>query len=121
MSKKLALILASSLLGSAFSLDAQAFPVLSLAKQVAASYVTPVRSLCGVGFHRNSSGHCVGNGTPSVYAQPTDPPSELVAPLACPYGDFHLFPYSGCFEPACPYGYFLGPHGECFPYWRNNL
>ena len=104
------------MLGSIFSFNVQAFPVLSPPEVVAGPDLELVRDFCGRRFHRDPSGHCVRNGTPyspPVYAPPPDP----VAPIACPYG-YHLFPYDRCFVPACTYGYYLGPYGQCFPYWR---
>lgn len=117
MSRILAFISACSVSASLFAVPVQALPVSSAPQQVAAPDVTLVRGSCGLGFHRGRSGHCVRNGTASVYPLPVYPPPELVAPLACPYG-YHLFPYSGCFAPACANGYFLGPYGQCYPYWR---
>ncbi len=116
MSKKFVRILACSLLGLVFPFNVQAFPVLSATEQVLAPDVTLVRGFCGLGFHRGPYGHCVRNGTSYLYPPPAYAPPELFAPLACPYGYFHLFPYSGCFAPACTYGYYLGPYGQCFPY-----
>jgi hypothetical protein len=117
MSKQLAFKLACSVLGSLFSLSVQAFPVSPLVEE-AVSNVTLVRGFCGFGFHRSAYGHCVPNG---AYAPPTYAPSDPSVQFACPTGYFHLFPYSGCFAPACTYGYYLGPDGQCFPYWRRGL
>jgi hypothetical protein len=118
MSKKFARILACGVLGSVYSVDVQAFPVSSPTEQVLAPDVTLVRGFCGLGFHRGPYGHCVRNGTSYVYPPPVYATPDRVLPLACTNGYFHLFPYSGCFAPACTYGYYLGPYGQCFPYWR---
>jgi hypothetical protein len=117
MSKKSALILACSLLGSIFSLNVQALPVSFPPKSAAVSYVTPVRGFCAPRFHRGLHGRCVRNDVRYSYPPLTSAPPDLVAPLACMYG-YHLFPYDGCFAPTCTYGYYLGPYGQCFPYWR---
>jgi len=118
MSKTFAYILVCGLLALLFPLRVQAFQASSPAEQVAASDVTPVGSFCRLGFHRSPYGHCVHNGAPNLYPPSAYTAPEPAAPLACSYGAFHLFPYSGCFAPACPYGYYLGPYGQCFPYWR---
>lgn len=85
--------------------------------EAAAADATPVRSSCGPGFHRSTYHHCVRNGTLYGYPRAEYAPADPDARLACPDGYFHLFPYSGCFAPACTYGYYLGPDGQCFPYW----
>ncbi len=118
MSKKFALILACGVLGSTFSFNVQAFPVSSPPEQVTASDLTLVRGLCGLGFHRSPYGHCVRGGTSYMHLAPVYATPEPASPLPCPNGYFHLFPFSGCFAPACTYGYYLGPYGQCFPYWR---
>ena len=102
MSRKLALILACSVLVSSFSFNVQALPVLSVPAQTAAPDITLVRGFCGWGFHRGPYGHCIRNGT--VYAPPVVvAPPEVVAP--------HVV-----VTPAvCPYGYYLGPYGRCLP------
>jgi len=91
MSRKLALILACSVLVSSFSFNVQALPVLSVPAQTAAPDITLVRDWCGLGFHRGPYGHCIRNGT--VYAPPV-----VVAPRV-----------------VCPYGYYRGPYGRCLP------
>jgi hypothetical protein len=63
MSKKLALILACSVLVSSFSFNVQALPVSSAPTQSAAPDITLVRDWCGWGFHRGPYGHCIRNGT----------------------------------------------------------
>ncbi len=100
MSKKLALILGCTLLGSLLSFNSQAFPTSSAPAQVATPNVMLVRGLCGLGFRRGPYGYCVRNGTPYVYAPPVvvAPPAVVVAPR------------------VCPYGYHLGPYGRCYPY-----
>lgn len=118
MSQKFAYILVCGLLALLFPLRVQAFQVSSPAEQVAASDVTPIGSFCRLGFHRSPYGHCVHNDAPNLYPPSAYAAPVPAAPLACSYGAFHLFPYSGCFAPACPYGYYLGPYGQCFPYWR---
>ena len=95
MSRKLALILACSVLVSSFSFNVQALPVLSVPAQTAAPDITLVRDWCGLGFHRGPYGHCIRNGT--VYAPPVVVvPPVVVAPRV-----------------VCPYGYYLGPYGRC--------
>ncbi|MGB6540194.1 MAG: hypothetical protein WBF03_04865 [Xanthobacteraceae bacterium] len=93
--------------------------MLSPPGEAAAADATPVRSFCGFGFHRGPYHHCVRNGTPHGYPPSVYAPADPDARLACPNGYFHLFPYGGCFAPACAYGYgyYLGPDGQCFPYW----
>ncbi len=101
MSKKLALILACSVLGSIFSSGVQAFPVPFAAEQAAVPNRTLVRDFCGLGFHRSPYGYCVRNGAPYVYAPvmiPPQPGPVVVAPR------------------LCPYGYHVGPYGRCYPY-----
>jgi hypothetical protein len=120
MAKTIALVLSFYLLGSVFSFAAEAFPAASL-KQPTTSDVTLVRSFCGMGFHRGVHGYCIRNGSSVVYARPMHPSAEVVTRLACPDNGFQLFPYAGCFAPACPEGYYLGPYGQCFPYWHGNL
>ena len=102
MSKKLALILACSVVGSIFSINAHAFPASSAPQEAAASGMTLVRDFCGLGFHRSPYGYCVRNGGPYVYAPaviPPQPPPVMIAP-----------------PPVCPYGYHFGPYGRCYPY-----
>ena len=97
MSRKLALILACSVLVSSFSFNVQALPVLSVPAQTAAPDITLVRDWCGLGFHRGPYGYCVRNGT--VYAPPVVVvPPVIVAPRV-----------------VCPYGYYRGPYGRCLP------
>ena len=116
MSNKLASILACSVLGSLFSFNVQAFPVSSPPEQVATPAVTLVHGFCGLNYHRGPGGYCVRNGPFYIYPPPT--PTQVVAPLGCPYG-FYLGPDGRCFAPlACTFGYYLGPYGQCFPYWR---
>ncbi len=117
MAKKLAFILACSVWGSTFSFNVHAFPVSSPREHVSAPDVTPVRGFCGLGFHRGPHGYCVRNATPHVYPPPVLAPPEVGTPLACPEGYYKLFPYDRCLAPACTYGYYLGPHGQCYPYW----
>jgi len=115
MSNKLGLTLACSLLGSLFSFSVQAFPVSSPPGQVAAPAITLVGSFCGLNFHRNPYGYCVINGP--FYISPPPTPTQVVAPLGCPY-DFYLSADGRCFAPlACPEGYQLGPYGQCFRWW----
>jgi hypothetical protein len=120
MSKQLAFRLACSVVGSLFSFNVQAVPVSSPQVEGAAPNVTLVRGSCGQGFHRSADGHCVSNRA-SLYPPPASAPSDPGVQLACPPSYFHLFPYSGCFAPACTYGYYLGPDGQCFPYWRPGM
>jgi len=121
MSKKLALILAYGALGSMFSLNVQAFPILSPPGVAAVPDVALVGNFCGRHYHRDPFGHCVRGGTRYLYSPPVYVPRpDLAAPIACPYG-YHLFPYGRCFAPACTYGYYLGPYGQCFPYWRSTM
>ena len=120
MASKFALILGSCLLGWVFSFAAYALPAAPL-KQATAPDVTLVRGICGLGFHHSPHGYCIRNDASTVYARPMYPTPDLVTPLACPDGGFQLFPYTGCFAPACPYGYYLGPYGQCFPYWHSTL
>jgi hypothetical protein len=101
MSRKLALILACSVLVSSFSFNVQALPVLSVPGQTAAPDITLVRDWCGWGFHRGPYGHCIRNGT--VYA----PPVVVVPPVV-------VAPH--VVGAVCPYGYYLGPYGRCLPY-----
>lgn len=116
MSNKLTARLAYGVLGSLFSFNVQAFPVSIPPEQVATPAVTLVGDFCGLNFHRGPDGYCVRNG--EFYIYPPATPTQVVAPLGCPYG-FFLAPDGRCFAPlACPYGYYLGPHGQCFPYWR---
>jgi hypothetical protein len=91
--------------------------MLSPLGDAAAADATAVRSLCGPGFHRGPYRQCVHNGTPYGYPPSVYAPPDPDARLACPNGYFELFPYGGCFAPACTYGYYLGPDGQCFPYW----
>lgn len=94
MSKRSALALVCSLLGSIFSLNGQALAVSSPPEHAGTLDVMPVRDFCGLGLHRSAYGYCVPNGTPYVYAPPV-----VVAPLVV--------------ARACPYGYHLGPYGRC--------
>ena len=95
MSRKLALILACSVLVSSFSFNVQALPILSVPAQTVAPDIMLVRDFCGWGFHRGPYGHCIRNGT--VYAPPVVVvPPVVVAPRV-----------------VCPYGYYLGPYGRC--------
>jgi len=112
MTKQLVFILACGVWESIFSFNVHAFPVSSPREHVPAPLVTPVRGLCGLGFHRGPHDYCVRNAMPHVFAPP-----EVGTPLACPEGYFKLFPYDSCFAPACTYGYYLGPHGQCYPHW----
>jgi hypothetical protein len=103
MSRKLALILACSVLVPSFSLSVQALPALSVPAQAAAPDITLVRDWCGWGFHRGPYGHCIRNGT--VYVPPV-----VVAPRVV------VVPPVVVARPVCPYGYYLGPYGRCLPY-----
>ena len=97
MSRKLALILACSVLVWSFSFNVQALPILSVPAQTVAPDIMLVRDWCGWGFHRDPYGRCIRNGT--VYAPPVVVvPPVVVAPRA-----------------RCPYGYYLGPYGRCLP------
>src|SRR5580692_1382666 len=98
MPSKLAIISACSLLGSLLACNAEAFPVSTAPEQVAKPALTLVRDLCGLNFHRGPDGYCVRNEAFSIYP-PAPPPLQVVAPL------------------GCPNGYYLGPYGQCFPYW----
>jgi len=115
MSRKLASILACSLLVSLFSSDVQALPALFVLAQAALPEVTLVRGFCGLGFHRGPYGYCVRNGTvyvPPVVVVPSAP--VVVAPatpvVVAPSAPVVVAPI------ACPYGYYLGPYGHCLPY-----
>ena len=99
MSNKLAIVLAGGLLGSLLAANVQAFPGSASPQQAAASTVTLVRDFCGLNFHRGPDGYCVRNEAFSIYP-PAPPPLQVVAPL------------------GCPDGFYLGPYGQCFPYWR---
>ena len=117
MPNKLALLLGCGLVAALFSFAAEAFPALPPPAESAAPILTHVRSVCAAGFHHGSYGHCVPNAyPPASYAGAPD-----VAPAVCPAGYFHLFPYSACIRSACPYGYYLGRDGQCFPYWRPGM
>jgi hypothetical protein len=118
MSKQLASILVCGALGSLFSLNVEAFPISSPLVEGTVPNVTLARSVCGLGFHRSTNGRCATNG---AFLPPAYAPSDPGVQLACPTGYFHLFPYNGCFAPACTYGYYLGPDGQCFPYWRPGM
>ena len=115
MSRKLASILACSLLVSLFSSDVQALPALFVPVQTALPEVTLVRGFCGLGFHRGPYGYCVRNGTvyvPPVVVVPSAP--VVVAPatpvVVAPSAPVVVAPI------VCPYGYYLGPYGHCLPY-----
>jgi hypothetical protein len=123
MSRKLALILACSVLVSLFSSDVQALPALSVPAQTAAPEITLVRGFCGLGFHRGPYGYCVRNGTvyvPPVVVAPSAP--VVVAPSApvvvAPSTPVVVAPSALAVVPpiVCPYGYYLGPYGHCLPY-----
>ena len=92
MPKRIAIIAAFGLLGSLYSIDAQAFPTSFLAKNVAWSNVIVVRNFCGLGFHRNVYGYCVRNGAPYRYLAPAGFPPRV-----------------------CHYPYRLGADGFCHP------
>jgi hypothetical protein len=77
MSKKFALIFAYGVLGSIFSFNVQAFPVLSPPEVVAAPDVELVRDFCGPRFHRDPWGHCVRDGTPLIRRRCTRRPIWL--------------------------------------------
>lgn len=100
MLKSIASIFVCGALGSIFSIGAQAFPASLAPAQRMESQVTPVRNGCGLGFHRNPRGYCVRNGYYVV------PPPDYVPPPPPP-----VFPL------ACPYGYYLGQNGLCYPYY----
>jgi hypothetical protein len=107
MSRKVALILASSALVSSISFNVEVLPVLSVSAQTPAPDITLVRGFCGWGFHRGPYGHCIRNGT--VYAPPVVVvPPVVVAP--------HYAPPVVVAPAVCPYGYYLGPYGRCLPY-----
>jgi hypothetical protein len=121
MSRKLALILASSALVSLISFNVQALPVLSVPAQTAAPDITPVRGFCGWGFHRGPYGGCVRNGT--VYVPPVVVVPPVVAPVvvtpqyAPPVVVTPQYAPPVVLAPAvCPYGYYVGPYGRCLPY-----
>ncbi len=101
-----------------FGSDALAFPIALPPEQLAAPEITLVGGYCGPNFHRIPEGYCVRDSDFYIYPPP-QPPTELVAPLGCPYGAYHS-PDGRCFAPvACTFGYYLGPYGQCFPYWRH--
>ena len=77
MPKRIAIIAAFGLLGSLYSIDAQAFPTSFLAKNVAWSNVIVVRNFCCLGFHRNVYGYCVRNGAPYRYLAPAGFPPRV--------------------------------------------
>jgi hypothetical protein len=108
MSKKLALILACSVLVSSFSFNVQALPVLSVPAQTVAPDITLVRGFCGLGFHRGPYGYCVRNGT--VYV----PPVVVAAPVVV--APSVVVPPVVVAPSVCPYGYYVGPYGRCLPY-----
>jgi len=118
MSDKRALMLGCGLAAALLSFNAEAFPALSPPAVSAAPIVTLVRSVCAAGYHHGASGHCVPDTTSGVYGPAIHAGAPAAAPAVCPAGYFHLFPYSGCIRSACPYGYYLGRDGQCFPYWR---
>jgi hypothetical protein len=116
MVKKSSLVLVCSVLELLFRSDAQAFPTYLPPDRPAVAAVTPVSGYCGINFHRSREGYCVANDQFEIYPPP-QPPTQVVAPLGCPYG-FYLGPDGRCFAPvACTSGYYLGPYGQCFPYW----
>jgi hypothetical protein len=121
MSNKLALMLGCGLTAALFSFSAEAFPAVSPPAVSAAPIVTPVRAVCAAGYHHGGYGRCVPNSTSGVYGPAIYAGAPDVAPAVCPAGYFHLFPYSGCIRSACPYGYYLGRDGQCFPYWRPGM
>jgi len=105
MSRKLALILALPVL--LFVFNVQAFSVLSVPAQTAASDMTLVRGFCGLGFHRGPYGGCVRNGTVAA------PPVVVAPPLVVAP---RYAPPPVVVEPVCPYGYYLDQYGRCLPY-----
>ena len=121
MANKLGLMLGCGLAASLLSFSAGAFPVLSPPAESAAPIATRVRSVCAAGYHHGASGHCVPDTTSGVYGPEIDAGAPEAAPAVCPPGYFHLFPYSGCIRSACPYGYYLGRDGQCFPFWRPGM
>jgi hypothetical protein len=113
MSRKLALILACSLLVSLFSSGVQALPALSVPAQTAAPDITLVRGFCGLGFHRGPYGYCVRNGTvyvPPAVVVPSAPVVIAPSAVVVPSVPAVVAPI------VCPYGYYLGPYGRCLPY-----
>ncbi len=99
MSKTLALILGCGVLSSLLALNAHAFPLSPLPKQVETSDFTPVRDFCGLGFHRSVYGYCVRNGAPYVYppAAVAPPPVVVAPPVVCPYGYTYVPRYGRCY------------------------
>src|SRR5271165_7025359 len=101
-----------------FGPEARAFPTTVPQERPAAPEITLVGGYCGLNFHRIPEGYCVKDSEFYIYPPP-QPPTELVAPLGCPYGAYQS-PDGRCFAPAaCTTGYYLGPYGQCFPYWRH--
>ena len=114
MSNKSALIFAFSVLSTLFSFNVHAFPVSSSPEGGVTPAVTLVHRLCALKYHRGPNGYCVSNGPFYVYPLPAS--TQAFSPLWCPYG-FYLGLDGRCFPLiACTNGYYLGPNGQCFPY-----
>jgi hypothetical protein len=114
MSNKFALMFVCSILGSLFSFNVHAFPISPPPESVGTPAVTLVHGFCALNYHRGADGHCVSNGP--FYTYPPSTPTQMFAPLGCPYG-FYLGLDGRCSAPiACTNGYYLGPYGQCFPY-----
>lgn len=119
MSRGFALMLACGAL--LFSFGVQASPILFGPVQKAAPDITLVRDFCGLGFHRGPYGYCIRNGTYPVPPVIVAPSPVVVAPAPVV-----VTPAPAVVAPAvpvvvapplvCPYGYFLGPYGNCLPY-----
>lgn len=105
MAKRIALILACSVVSSIFSFNVQALPISFAPPQAPGSNVILAAGGCGIGFHRGPYGGCLRNG---VYGPVVVAPYG--APVVAPYA-----PPVVVQRPVCPYGYRFA-YGQCYPY-----